>query len=80
MKIDIYEYWSDPPPEPSPRLALWISRLKNGWRPNRRIGTMNYTESAEFFGVYLWEYLNIIYPSLYKQEENSNETQAKLPD
>lgn len=35
-----------------------------GWRPNRRIRQMCYDCSAEFYGVWLWEYLNVLAPLL----------------
>lgn len=64
MKIDIYLYWRDPPPEPSRNLGKWVGRIQNGWKPNKRISHMGYSEKAEFFQVYLWEYLNVLYPML----------------
>ena len=59
---DVQEYWTKPPPSPSPRCTWWVSRIKAGWRPNRRISSMGYHSSAEFYGVYIWEYINVIYP------------------
>lgn len=64
MKIDVTTYWQNPPPEPSPRLAEWQAKIRGGWRPNRRINAMGYHEAAEFYGVYIWEYLNVISPLL----------------
>ncbi len=66
--LNRYAYWQAPPPEPSPKLKRWIARIKAGWRPNRRIRQMGYDEKAEFFGVYLWEYLNVIAPMLQEAE------------
>ena len=63
-RVDRYAYWTERPPEPSPRLASWIDKINAGWRPNRRINSLGYDSSAEFYGVYLWEYLNVIYPML----------------
>jgi hypothetical protein len=62
--IDITKYWSDPPPEPSPRLAMWMKKIEGGWRPNSRIQVMGYHEAAEFFRVYIWEYFHVIGPAL----------------
>lgn len=59
-----YEYWMEPPPEPSPSLEKWKSRIKGGWRPNRRIQGMGYEEASHFFKIYYWEYLNVIAPLL----------------
>ena len=70
MKIDIYLYWTSPPPEPSPGLEKWLFRVAMGWKRNRRIGQMSYTESAEFFQVYIWEYLNVLRPALQEAERS----------
>jgi hypothetical protein len=59
---DATEFWQSPPPEPSPRLVYWQARIEAGWMPNKRIRAMGYHEAAEFFGVYIWEYLNVLAP------------------
>jgi len=64
MAIDVQRYWTEPPPEPSPRLGRWLERIRGGWRPNRRVGQMGYHEAAEFYGVYLWEYFHVLVPAL----------------
>jgi hypothetical protein len=64
MRIDVTLYWRSPPPEPSPRLHRWIGRIRNGWKPNGRVRGMGYQEKAEFFGVYIWELFNVLYPLL----------------
>lgn len=63
--IDVTRYWTEPPPEPSPKLAGWVAKIRAGWRPNKRIGRMGYHERAEFHGVYIWEYFNVIWPELH---------------
>ncbi len=65
--IDIYQYWTDPPPEPSARLAGWLAKIERGWRPNKRVRFMGYDESSRFYGVYVWEYLNVIRPKLMER-------------
>lgn len=62
---DIEEFWSEPPPEPSARLLYWQAQIADGWQPNRRVATFGYHNAADFFGVYIWEYLNVLYPLLY---------------
>ena len=66
-RVNRYDYWTDPPPGPSPRLAYWVEKIEAGWRPNRRISGMGYDCRAEFFGVYLWEYINVLYPLLVRK-------------
>lgn len=66
MSLDITQFWTAPPPAPSPRLSGWLERLRHGWRPNRRIRSMGYEEAAEFFGVYIWKYFNVLSPLLRK--------------
>lgn len=43
---------------------MWVERIRNGWRGNKRIRIKGYYEASEYFGVYIWEYLEIIYPLL----------------
>lgn len=58
---DVEKFWTHAPPEPSPRLLFWMDRIKNkGWRPNKRVGSHGYYGSAEYYGVYIWEYINVI--------------------
>lgn len=62
--IDVMAYWIDPPPVPTPRLLAWVRKIESGWRPNRRIRQMGYHTASEFYGLYIWEYLNVILPAL----------------
>ena len=68
---DHYLYWDICPMEGSARCSHWIYRIENGWRPNRRIRAMGYDEASQYYGVYIWEYLNIISPLLDKQRETT---------
>lgn len=63
-KIDVTRYWGDPPPGPTASLTKWMERIRCGWRPNKRIRQMGYHESAEFYRVYIWEYLNVLMPAV----------------
>lgn len=65
-KLDIQKFWRKPPPEPSPGLLKWQKKIAAGWTPNSRIRQLDYYSSAEFFGVYIWEYLNVLRPMLYE--------------
>lgn len=62
--VDRYDFWGDPPDEPSPRCVFWLRQIERGWRPNCHLRRMGYDEAAEWYGVYLWEYLNVIAPRL----------------
>lgn len=66
--MDVTEFWSEAPPEPSAGLKKWLGRIETGWKPNKRIRSMGYHESSEFFRIYIWEYLNVLRPILAKQE------------
>ena len=55
-----------PPPAPSEACNIWLAKIANGWRPNKRIRQMGYELASEFFGVYIWEYCNVISPALQK--------------
>lgn len=63
--LDETLYWGRPPPTPSERLLWWKKRVAGGWRPNRRIGGLGYHESACYYGVYIWEWINVLSPLLY---------------
>jgi hypothetical protein len=59
---DHYAFWGDPPPELSSRCEYWVRQMERGWAPNRRIRSKDYDSSAEWYGIYIWEYWNIIHP------------------
>ncbi|HEY3631926.1 MAG TPA: hypothetical protein VGL21_13540 [Jatrophihabitantaceae bacterium] len=60
---DIYDYWLSPPPEPSPRLTYWLRRLDEGsWCATHRQAAEGMELMADWLGVYLWEWSNVIYP------------------
>lgn len=66
---DIYRYWGDPPPELSERCQYWVRQIAKGWFPNRRIRAECRDCSAEWYGIYIWEYINVIYPATVASEE-----------
>lgn len=62
---DVTIYWDEPPHELSPRVEYWLRRLTEGtWVPHHEFNALGYDDRAEYLGVYLWEYFNIIYPVL----------------
>jgi hypothetical protein len=63
---DVTEFWTEPPPASSVRLEWWKNRIAGGWRPNRRIGSMGYHTSAEWYGIYIWEYTKVLSPLLMR--------------
>ncbi len=65
---NVESYWTRPPPDPSRKCVWWQHRIRLGWRPNRRIRSLGYYSAAEFYGVYIWEYLNVICPLLVEVE------------
>lgn len=60
--IDVYQYASHPPPEPSAGRVKWEARIRAGFRPNRRLRSLGYSGCSEFYRVYVWEYINVLYP------------------
>lgn len=61
---DHYRYWNDPPPEMSERCAWYVNETTEGrFAPNRCLRTMGYDEGAEYLGVYIWEYWNVLLPA-----------------
>lgn len=63
---DVEAYWSNPPMVPSDRCIWWVKQIENGWYPNRRINQLGYYLSAEFYGVYIYEYINVLSPLIEK--------------
>ena len=59
---DVEDYWGDPPPGMSERCAYWVRQFARGWAPNRRVRREGYYSAAEWYGVYLWEYLHVLSP------------------
>lgn len=57
---DPERYWGEQPPALSDRCTWWVSRFAQGWRPSKRVRQLGYYSSAFEYGVYLWEYLNVI--------------------
>lgn len=62
--LDRYAYWAEEPPERSMRCSWWVRQIERGWLPNNRINTMGYDEKSEWFGVWIWEYINVLYPMI----------------
>lgn len=61
---DSYRYWSSPPPEPSPRVAYWLRRMDEGsWHLTAQLGGNGRDFMAEWLGVYMWEWLEVIWPA-----------------
>jgi hypothetical protein len=66
---DIQLYWTGPPPTLSPRVQYWLKRLSDGtWKPNRRFRIEGYYGRAQYLGVYLWEYWNVVLPALASRD------------
>lgn len=61
---DVIRYWAEVPPQASDRCVYWLEQVAAGWRPNRRISQFGYHEKAEWYGVYIWEYLRVLQPFL----------------
>jgi hypothetical protein len=59
---DRYLYWGQAPPDLSDRCQWWVEQFDAGFRPNRAYRMEGYDTSAELYGVWIWEYLNVICP------------------
>ncbi|MFI5436442.1 hypothetical protein ACHMZP_32160 [Rhodococcus baikonurensis] len=59
---DAEDYWLFAPSQLSRRCAYWVRQIERGWLPNRRIVREGYQNGADWFGVYIWEYLNVLDP------------------
>lgn len=56
------EVWGFAPLQISERCAWWLQQLENGWRPPRRVSGLGWDGQAQWFGVYAWEWRNLIRP------------------
>lgn len=61
---DETRFWRDPPSERSVACKYWARQISRGWLPNRRISRMGYSVAAQWYGVYIWEYLHVLYPMI----------------
>jgi len=61
---DRYAYWTEPPPERSERCAYWLRQIQAGWLPSKYVTREGYDGQAQWFGVYLWEYLHVLAPAI----------------
>lgn len=60
---DVMRHWLEPPPEPSARCLYWQARYRDGsWAPNKYLMRQGYHGSAEWLGVYIWEWLHVMWP------------------
>lgn len=66
---DRYRFWSSAPLDLSERCRYWLRQIERGWRPNRRISIESYDSGAEWYGVYIWEFLHVILPALAAARE-----------
>lgn len=73
---DETRYWQYPPPELSPRCQYWSRQIERGWLPNRSVSRLGYDPSAGWFGVYIWEYLNVLYPLIEERRRALGGTAA----
>lgn len=63
---DAEDYWLFAPSKLSARCAYWVRQIERGWLPNRRIARAGYRNSADWYGVYIWEFQNVLDPLIKK--------------
>lgn len=61
---DIYANTGRDTGELSERCRWWLRQIERGWRPNRRIASECWECSADWYGVYGWEFMDVICPAL----------------
>ena len=67
---DFARFWADPPPEQSERLTYWLRRLDEGsWKPNKYLAMLGYWPSSDWLGIYIWEYINILWPKIQEERQ-----------
>ncbi len=65
---DVFDFIDRQPPGRSARCEWWVQRISLGESPDWEIRTSWCAEAAERLGVWVWEYVNVIYP-LIKEEQ-----------
>ena len=73
---DRYRFWIKPPAKLSPRCVYWRRQIERGWLPNSRILGEGYDGCAQWFGVYIWEWLNVLWPLISERIQLTSETVA----
>jgi hypothetical protein len=63
-------YWTRQPPVLSARCTYWVRQILRGWRPPRRVACLGYHGATVWYGAYLWEYLNVLFPLLHALERS----------
>lgn len=63
---DRADFWANAHRTRSERCIAWEARIRAGWRPNRRLSQMGWEEKAKWYGVYNWEYIEVLAPLLTK--------------
>ncbi|RBO82087.1 hypothetical protein [Nocardia puris] len=69
---DRYAYWLNAPPELSAACVYWVRQIERGWLPNRRISQQGYDNSADWYGVWIWEYLHVLAPLIAAERERGS--------
>lgn len=59
--IKHYDYWLGMPPEPSPKMAKHVRKIREGWRPNRRIWGNGRDECGGFYDIYQAEWYALVW-------------------
>jgi hypothetical protein len=70
---DIQRYWTGPPPEPSQRCTYWQRRYREGsWKPNKHLLLQGYYGCSSWLGVYIWEWVNVLWPTIRERYEKED--------
>lgn len=75
---DVMRWWGDQPPRRSARCSFWLAQIRRGWLPNRRWASQGYHNSAEMYGVWIWEYLHDIAPAIRAERERRDQAAATI--
>jgi hypothetical protein len=77
---DVERYWHTPPPELSTRARYWLRRLDEGtWRANRRLRHEGYHTAAEMLGIYIYEWLEVVWPAALTAADQDDLRRAAQP-
>lgn len=50
------DVYNDLPLPLSGRYRVWLERFKRGWKPNKKVRSLNREDAAAWYGISVWEY------------------------
>lgn len=62
----------------SARCRAWVGKIKRGWRPPKWIAHHGHAMRTRYYGVYVWELLNVIDPLTCPWSRTAGQDQGEV--